>query len=61
MSYSWKKKMNLTPEQYELMFTAVRRYQFEKCITDSHQYHQCDIILNELFPFVYTQRQEQPT
>jgi hypothetical protein len=53
--------MNLTPEQYELMFTAVRRYQFEKCITDSHQYHQCDIILNELFPIVYTQRQEQPT
>lgn len=53
--------MNFTTEQYKLIFTAVRRYQLEKTILDSQQYHDCDEILNQLFPYVYTQRQEQPT
>jgi len=53
--------MNLTHEQYKLIYTAVRRYQFEKTILDSELYHQCGEVLDELFDLVYTQRQEQPT
>ena len=53
--------MNFTPEQYKLIFTAVRRYQFEKTILDSKEYHECGEILDKLFDTVYTQRQEQPT
>jgi hypothetical protein len=53
--------MNFTPEQYELIFTAVRRYQFEKTILDSKEYNTCSEVLDELFDTVYTQRQEQPT
>jgi hypothetical protein len=53
--------MNFTPEQYKLIFTAVRRYQFEKTILDSNEYWKCSEILDELFDIVYTQRVEQPT
>ena len=53
--------MNFTPEQYKLIFTAVRRYQFEKTILDGKEYHQCGEILDELFDVVYTQKQEHPT
>jgi hypothetical protein len=53
--------MNFTSEQYKLIFTAVRRYQFEKTILDSKEYHECGEILDELFDSVYTQRVEQPT
>jgi len=53
--------MNFTPEQYKLIFTAVRRYQFEKTILDSKEYHECAEILDELFDTVYTQQVEQPT
>ena len=53
--------MNFTPEQYKLIFTAVRRYQFEKTVIDSKEYWQCNEILDELFNFTYTQRVEQPT
>jgi hypothetical protein len=53
--------MNFTSEQYKLIFTAVRRYQFEKTILDSKEYHACGEILDELFDSVYTQRREQPT
>jgi hypothetical protein len=53
--------MNFTPEQYKLIFTAVRRYQFEKTILDSKEYHECGEILDELFDVVYTQKQEQVT
>jgi len=53
--------MNFTPEQYRLIYTAVRRYQVEKCILDSQQYHECGEVLDELFDLVYTQRREQPT
>lgn len=53
--------MNFTSEQYKLIFTAVRRYQFEKTLLDSKEYHECGEILDELFDLVYTQKQEQPT
>jgi len=53
--------MNFTPEQYKLIFTSVRRYQIEKTLTNSKEYQECNEILDELYPLVYTQRQEQPT
>jgi hypothetical protein len=59
--------MNLTtlpkfnPEQMRLIYTAVRRYQFEKCILDTQDYWECSQILDELFDSVYTQTKEQPT
>ena len=53
--------MDFTPEQYKLIFTAVRRYQIEKCVVDSKEYWGCNQILDKLFDSVYTQCVEQPT
>jgi hypothetical protein len=53
--------MNFTPEQYRLIYTAVRRYQIEKTLHDGKEYNECSEVLDELFDVVYTQRQEQPT
>lgn len=53
--------MNFTPEQYKLIFTALRRYQIEKTLLNSNEYQQCNEILDELFKYAYTQRREQPT
>jgi hypothetical protein len=53
--------MNFTPEQYRLIYTAVRRYQIEKTLHDSKEYNECSEVLDELFGSVYTQRVEQPT
>lgn len=52
--------MNFTPEQYRLIFTAVRRYQ-EQSVYDPKTYNECSEVLDELFDSVYTQRVEQPT
>ena len=53
--------MNFTSEQYKLIYTAVRRYQIEKTVLNSVEYHTCSEVLDELFDTVYTQRVEQPT
>lgn len=53
--------MNFTPEQYKLIFTAVRRYQIDKTLLNSEEYNECDVILTELFDYAYTQNLEQPT
>lgn len=52
---------NLTPNQLQLIYNAVRRYQFEKTVLDSRDYWECSEILDTLFDDVYTQRKEQPT
>lgn len=52
---------NLTDRQWQTIYTAVRRYQFERCMLDSEQYWECSEILDELFDLVYTQTREQPT
>jgi hypothetical protein len=52
--------MNFTPEQYKLIFTAVRRYQ-ERSVYDPKTYGECGEVLDELYPLVYTQKREQPT
>jgi hypothetical protein len=53
--------MNFTHKQCKLIYHAVRRYQIEKTILNSNEYHECNEILDELFDIVYTQQQEQPT
>lgn len=55
--------MNLTQEQYQLLFTAVRYYQTYVSLpnTDHHLYNQCNDILDQIFPYAYSQRLEQPT
>jgi hypothetical protein len=53
--------MNFTSEQYKLIYMSVRRYQLEKTVLNSFEYHECNEILDELFDVVYTQRQEQLT
>ena len=53
--------MNFTPDQYKLIFNAVRRYQIEKTVLDSPQYKECSEVLDELYDLVYTQNVEQPT
>ena len=53
--------MNFRDDQLKLIYTAVRRYQIEKCGHDSKEYWECSAILDELFDTVYTQQREQPT
>jgi hypothetical protein len=53
--------MNFRQDQWKLIFTAVRRYQIERCVNDSPEYWECSAILDELFDEVYTQNREQPT
>jgi|GWRWMinimDraft_13_1066021.scaffolds.fasta_scaffold01612_9 hypothetical protein len=52
---------NLTDRQWQTVFTAVRRYQFDKTVLSSEEYWECSHILDELFDLAYTQRKEQPT
>jgi len=52
---------NLTDRQWQTVFSAVRRYQHERCMLNSEQYWDCSEILDELFDFAYTQQREQPT
>jgi hypothetical protein len=54
-------ELNFTQEQYKLIYNSVRRYQYDRTILDSKEYHQCSEILDELFDKVYTQQKEQPT
>jgi hypothetical protein len=53
--------MNFTQQQYKLIYNSVRRYQLEKTILNSDEYHHCNEVLDELFDKVYTQQHEQPT
>jgi hypothetical protein len=52
---------NLTNRQWQTVYSAVRRYQFERTLLDSKDYWDCSEILDELFDLAYTQRKEQPT
>ena len=52
---------NLTDRQWQTVYSAVRRYQFERTLLDSQDYWDCSEILDELFDLAYTQRKEQPT
>ena len=49
-----------TDEQLKLIYQAVRQWQLKFPVGGS-SYRDCEEILNELAPFVYTARREQPT
>lgn len=53
-----ERTMNLTQEHYKLIYFTVKKLQ-ESNGTDSYTQKNCDQILQELFPYVYTQPQEQ--
>lgn len=53
--------MDFREDQWRLIYTAVRRYQIERCGHDSKEYWECSAVLDELFDIVYTQQREQPT
>ena len=44
-----------------IVYRAVRDYQLKRVHEDSEDYKLCDGLLAALKPYVYTQRQEQPT
>ena len=52
-------KPEFSQRQYKLIYHAIRRYQIEKTILNSSEYHDCNEILDELFDHVYTQHKEQ--
>lgn len=51
---------NFTQEQYRLIFTAVRRYQLDKTVLNSKEYHECNEILDSLFESAYAEELGQP-
>lgn len=53
--------MNFNQQQYKIIYNSVRRYQIEKTVLNSSEYHECNEILDELFDSVYTQQVEQST
>ena len=54
-------KPKFSQRQYKLIYNSVRRYQIEKTVLNSTEYHDCNEILDELFDHVYTQQLEQVT
>jgi hypothetical protein len=52
--------LNLTQKQYKLIYDALQKYR-EIYSIDNYMWEECDEIIDEITPFVYTQRQEQPT
>lgn len=47
--------MNLRHDQWKLIFTAVRRYQTDKCIHDTADYWECSNILDEIWDLAYSE------
>ena len=48
-------------DEARIVYKAVREYQIKRVHEDSDDYALCDGLLEALKPYVYTQRQEQPT
>jgi hypothetical protein len=48
-------------DEARIIYRAVRDYQLKRVHEDSVDYTLCDGLLAALKPYVYTQRQEQPT
>jgi len=48
-------------DEARIVYRAVRDYQLKRVHEDSEDYKLCDGLLEALKPYVYTQRQEQPT
>jgi hypothetical protein len=48
-------------DEARIVYRAVRDYQLKRIHEDSEDWGLCDGLLEALKPYVYTQRQEQPT
>ena len=48
-------------DEARVIYRAVRDYQLKRVHEDSEDWKLCDGLLEALKPYVYTQRQEQPT
>ena len=48
-------------DEARIIYHAVRDYQLKRVHEDSEDFQLCDGLLEALKPYVYTQRQEQPT
>ena len=48
-------------DEARIVYRAVRDYQLKRVHEDSEDYRLCNGLLEALKPYVYTQRQEQPT
>jgi hypothetical protein len=48
-------------DEARIVSRAVRDYQLKRVHEDSEDYRLCNGLLEALKPYVYTQRQEQPT
>ena len=48
-------------DEARIVYRAVRDYQLKRVHEDSENWALCDGLLAALKPYVYTQRQEQPT
>ena len=48
-------------DEARIVYRAVRDYQLKRVHEDSEDWGLCDGLLEALKPYVYTQRQEQPT
>jgi len=49
----------MTPEEYRHLYQQIRKYQLEDTRISGKSYSACDVLLQELFPYSYTQKQEQ--
>jgi hypothetical protein len=49
----------MTPEKYRTLYQLLRQYQLDDAKIGGKVYVACDVILRELFPYYYTQQQEQ--
>lgn len=52
--------MVLNHYQYQLLYCALIEYQ-KRYENDPITFRKCDDLIDVLYPFVYTQQQEQPT
>lgn len=49
----------MTPAEYRQLYNLLRRFQLEQITIGGKTYNACDTLLRELFPYYYSQHQEQ--
>jgi hypothetical protein len=53
--------MNLTTEDYQLVYSALCEYRQYCCMKDEKLWAQATRLIDDVRPLAYTQRVEQPT
>jgi hypothetical protein len=49
----------MTHEEYQTLFTLVRKYQINKTVVDSNLYRACEMLLDELWPHYFAKTTPQ--